>query len=48
MPRENTLLAVGDPAPAFTLPDAGDTAHSPVADGGAGGKVALFFFRGIW
>jgi len=47
MPRENTLLAVGDPAPAFTLPDAGGTAHSPIA-AGAGGKVALFFFRGIW
>ena len=44
MPRENTLLAVGDAAPAFTLPDAGGTPHTP----GTGGKVALFFFRGIW
>ena len=48
MPRENTLLSVGDSAPAFTLPDAGGTSHSPIAATGAGGKVALFFFRGIW
>lgn len=48
MPRENRLLAAGDPAPAFTVPDAGGTAHSPIAAGGAGSKVALFFFRGIW
>ncbi|HET7077225.1 MAG TPA: hypothetical protein VFM49_07205 [Chloroflexia bacterium] len=48
MPRENALLSVGDAAPSFTLPDAEGTPHTPVAVPGAGGKVALFFFRGIW
>jgi peroxiredoxin len=48
MPRDNGLLSVGDAAPSFTLPDAGGTPHTPVAAPGAGGKVALFFFRGIW
>jgi peroxiredoxin len=48
MPRENALLTVGDPAPAFTLPDAGGTPHTPFAAADAGGKVALFFFRGMW
>ena len=46
MPRENTLLQVGDPAPDFTLPDAGGQPYR-LADL-RGRRVALFFYRGTW
>ena len=46
MPRENTLLQVGDPAPDFTLPDSGGQPYR-LADL-QGRRVALFFYRGTW
>ena len=46
MPRTNTLLQVGVPAPDFTLNSAtGDPVRLSAL---RGQKVALFFFRGSW
>jgi peroxiredoxin Q/BCP len=46
MPRENTLLQVGDPAPDFALPDPAGRMMR-LADL-RGRRVALFFYRGTW
>lgn len=48
MPREKTLLHVGDLAPEFRLPDAAGTPHALADYRRQGRKVALFFFRGTW
>ena len=48
MPREDTLLHAGDPAPDFWLPAADGTLHSPAQYWQQGRRVALFFFRGTW
>jgi peroxiredoxin Q/BCP len=46
VPRQNTLLQVGVPAPDFTLLSAtGEVYHLAALQGQ---KVALFFFRGTW
>jgi peroxiredoxin len=46
MPREQTLLQPGDPAPDFTLPSAAGPAYHLAALRGQ--PVALFFLRGTW
>ena len=46
MPRTNTLLQVGVPAPDFTLTSA--TGERYQLSALQGQKVALFFFRGSW
>jgi peroxiredoxin len=46
MPREQTSLRAGDPAPDFTLASAdGRPTHLAALQGH---PVALFFFRGTW
>ena len=48
MPRDDTLLHPGDPAPDFWLPAADGTLYSPAQQWQQGRRVALFFFRGTW
>jgi hypothetical protein len=43
----NRIVKVGQPAPDFTLPDAGGRQVS-LADVRAGGPVVLSFYRGRW
>jgi len=43
----NRIVKVGQPAPDFTLPNAGGS-HVRLADLRAGGPVVLSFYRGRW
>ncbi|HUS14745.1 MAG TPA: hypothetical protein VM536_06965 [Chloroflexia bacterium] len=48
MPRDNTRLHPGDPAPDFTLPAPDGNLYRLASYRAAGRKIALFFFRGTW